>query len=97
MVRAAIERCAVAAFAFMAAATWLGVGLVHGLLCLSVALLASFAVRLYQRRSDSHARAASRRRHRPRPRPANGQPARARHYDADREDFDWPSIGDAAW
>lgn len=96
MARSVAERYAVAAFAFMAAATWLGVGLVHGLLCLLVALVGAQAMRIYQRRSDSRARTSARRR-RARPRPATERPQRSRLYDSDTEEFDWPTAGDAAW
>ncbi len=97
MLRSVIERYAVAAFAFVAAAAWLGVGMIHGLLCLLTALVASQAVRLYQRRDDSRARAATRRRHRARPRPAADRAERRSLYDADQVAFDWPTAGDAAW
>lgn len=97
MTRSVTERYAVGAFAFMAAAAWLGVGLIHGLLCLFVALLGSQATRLYQRRNDSRAEATTQRRERSRPRPAAARPARSGLYDADREDFDWRPASDAAW
>lgn len=97
MARSATERYAVAAFAFMAAATWLGVGLIHGLLCLLVAGLAAQAVRIYQRRSDSRERAVAQRRHRRRQRPAENRSPRSGLYDADRADVDWQAAGDAAW
>lgn len=97
MVRSVAERYAVAAFAFMAAATWLGVGVVHGLLCLLVALVASQAVRIYQRRSGTRAAATSRQRRRTRPAQRTERPRRAGLYDAGTDDFDWPTAGDAAW
>ncbi len=56
MVRAFAERYAVAAAAFLAAAVWLGVGVIHGFACLFVFVLVAQAVRLYQRRTDSPAR-----------------------------------------
>jgi hypothetical protein len=92
MLRSALERSAVAAVAFVAAATWLGVGLTHGLACLLVAGIASLGTRAYQRRSRVDARRRSRRPvaetrrapSRPRPEPLES-------------DFDWPTAGDAAW
>ena len=51
MVRSMAARCAVGAFAFTAAATWLGVGVIHGVICLLVAFLGSQVTRLYQRRT----------------------------------------------
>jgi membrane protein implicated in regulation of membrane protease activity len=45
-----IARYLVAAFAFIAAATWVGISLTGGLKCLFVFVLALQAVRLYQRR-----------------------------------------------
>ena len=56
MVRAVAERYAVAAAAFLAAAGWLGVGLIDGFECLFAFVLAAQAVRLYQRRTDPPAR-----------------------------------------
>ena len=99
MARLVAERYAVAAFGFIAAATWLGVGLIHGLLCLLASLLAAQATRIYQRRSDSRSRVSARQRHRERarPRPVAERPQRSRLYDGDGEDFDWPTAGDAAW
>ena len=61
MVRSAAKRYAVAATAFLAAATWLGVSVIHGLACLLVFVLALQAAGLYQRRrrSGSHRRRGS--------------------------------------
>jgi len=97
-VRSMSERYAVGAVAFMAAATWLGIAVVHGLLCLLVAFLGSQGTRLYQRRNGSRAQAATRRRHSapPRQQPAE-RPARSSLYDADRDDADWRPAADAAW
>jgi len=97
MVRSAAERYVVGAFAFMAAATWLGIGLIHGFLCLFVAVLASLATRIYQRRSGSSARASRRRAPAARRRPPAERPSRAGLYDSDREDWNWPTASDAAW
>ncbi len=99
MVRSVAERYAVAAVAFMAAATWLGVGLVHGLLCLLVALVAVHATRIYQRRNDARTRVTSRRRHRTRRPAADRRPQRSGLYDADTEALDWGAgaVGDGAW
>jgi hypothetical protein len=85
MVRSVTERYVVAAFAFMATATWLGVALIHGLLCLLVALLASQAVRLYQRRTDTRGRATTRRRRPLRQRPVEDRRSRSKLYDAQGE------------
>jgi hypothetical protein len=63
--RSVAERYLVAAFAFMAAAIWLGVSLTSGFACLFVFVLASQAVRLYQQRSGSDSRHAGSRRERP--------------------------------
>jgi hypothetical protein len=106
-------RYAVAAFAFMAAATWLGVGLTSGLTCLCVFVLAFQAVCLYQRRSGARSRRAGSRRERPfREEPASASdtdsrtPAAsgsdrsrlsARFYDGDREEVGWPVANEAAW
>ena len=63
--RSVAERHLVAAFAFMAAAIWLGVGLTNGFACLLVFVLASQAVRVYQQRSGSDSRRAGSRQERP--------------------------------
>jgi hypothetical protein len=111
--RSVVGRYLVAAFAFLAAAVWLGVSLKSGFTCLLVFVLAFQAVRLYQRRSDS-------RRRRPRStreRPSLYEPARAEEtivsspapsrrvrpqpsdaiYDGDREDAGWPVASEATW
>jgi hypothetical protein len=103
----------VAAFAFMAAATWVGISLTGGFTCLFVFVLAFQAVRLYQRRSDSRSRRSSSRHERPsRYEPVLAEektitsPARPRSdrsrsagrvYDADREQIGWPVASEAAW
>lgn len=69
-----------AAFAFMAAATWLGVGVLNGLLCLLAALVALQAATLRQRRHDSRTRRRPRPGGRARPDEA---PRPAAVYDAD--------------
>lgn len=97
MNRSVTERYAIAAAAFMAAAVWLGVGLVNGFLCLFVFLLAGQAVRIYQRRDDARERAVDRRRQQTRRRPAAERPSRSVPYDTDREQLDWQAVGDAAW
>jgi hypothetical protein len=97
MVRSVTERYLVAAFAFMAAATWLGVALIHGFICLLVALLASQAWRLYQRRADVRARTATRRR-RPSPqRPVEHRLPRPEPYDGRAESPKMGRQGDVAW
>lgn len=113
MARSMAARYLVAAFAFMAAAAWLSVGLKGGFTCLLVSVLAFRAVHLYQRRNDSRNRRA-------RPRPGRGpihEPAPAepsnpspsgpagperprrsgRIYDSDREDFGWAVASEATW
>ncbi len=96
MVRSMAERYLVGTFAFMAAATWLGVGVIHGLMCLLVALAGSQGMRIYQRRG-TRAHSAERRVHAARrPRPAE-RPDRSRPYDADRADYDLRPASDAAW
>lgn len=97
MVRSVAERYAVGVFAFMAAATWLGIGVVHGLLCLFVALLGSHGMRLYQRRNGSRAQSTTRRAQAARPRRTADRASSSELYDADRQDFDWRAAGDAAW
>ena len=96
MVRSVAERYTVAAFAFVAAATWLGVGVVHGLLCLFVAALAAQATRFQQRRRDARSRASARRRARARRPPAAHRPQRSRPYDTGAEIVDWAAVGDGA-
>lgn len=113
MTRSVAERYLVAAFAFMAAATWLGVGLQAGFECLLVFCLAFQAVRLYQRRTGSRGRAAKRRRDRGRLyAPTSAEPHdmsplaapgsdRARRsgrvYDGGHEDSGWPVATEATW
>lgn len=112
MVRLVAARYLVAAFAFMAAATWVGVSLTGGFMCLFVFVLALQAVRLYQRRSDSRDRRSNSRRERP----SGHEPERAaemsassapparrdrsrpsgRVYDGDREELSWP-VPSATW
>jgi hypothetical protein len=112
-VRSVAERYAVAAFAFMAAAVWLGVGLTHGFACLLVFVLAVQAVRLYQRRSEARDRAGASSRDRrsrservpaeersasSRRRPTSGRPSSSGLlYDGDRQEPGWPVAGEAAW
>ncbi len=68
--RSMAARYLVAAFAFLAAAIWLGVGLKNGFVCLLVFVLASQAVRLYQLRTGSSGhRADARQERRSRERP----------------------------
>jgi hypothetical protein len=97
MARSVIERYAVGALAFMAAATWLGVGVTHGLFCLVVAFGASQAVVVYQRRNRSRARTtATRDRERTRRRPpVEDRSTRSELYDG--EYVEWRAAGDAAW
>ena len=91
MLRSAAERYAVGAMAFVAAATWLGVGVTHGLLCLFVAFVGTQGMRAYQRRTE--ARASVRRRNRA---PQRHREARLTPSDRyDDEDFDWPAVRDA--
>jgi hypothetical protein len=65
VVRSVVARYVVAAFAFIAAATWVGVSLTGGLKCLFVFVLALHAVRLYQRRHDQRSRRPASRCERP--------------------------------
>jgi hypothetical protein len=97
MTRSVAERYAVGAFAFMAAATWLGVGLTHGLMCLFVALLGSQATRIYQRRHDARTRSTAQRSQRTRRPPAQERRQRSDVYDAGAEDYDRRAVADAAW
>jgi hypothetical protein len=76
--RSVAERYLVAAFAFMASATWLGVSLTSGFACLFVFVLAQQAGRLYQGRTNSRSRSTGSRPKRPaRRRPASGGTRRA--------------------
>lgn len=108
-----VARYLVAAFAFMAAATWVGISLTGGFTCLLVFVLAFQAVRLYQRRSDPRSRPASSRRERP----ARHEPVQTeerissspppirrarsqpsgRVYDGDREQIGWSVASEATW
>lgn len=110
MARSVIERYLVAAFAFMAAATWLGVGLQGGFTCLLVFVLALQAVRRLQGRKDSRSRNLGRRRVRDRHyNPASGGPKETspsaasgirrstRLYDGGREEPGWPVASEATW
>ncbi len=113
MVRSVAERYLVAAFAFMAAATWFGVSLTSGFACLFVFVLAFQVVRAYQRRSRSRTRnagSAAERRSRYEyrsveetdlPVPAARESDRARSsrrvYDGDRENLGWPVASEATW
>jgi hypothetical protein len=110
--RSLAARYLVAAFAFMATATWVGVSLTGGFTCLFVFVLALQAVRLYQRRTDSRHRSGSRR-ERPSgrerewaeegsassPSPARRDRSRpsGRVYDGDREELGWPMASEATW
>ena len=110
MARSVAGRYLVAAFAFMAAATWLGVGLKGGFTCLLVFVLAFQAVRLSQGRNDSRSRRAGSRRERsPRYEPLTGEETDLllpeasgrdrsrpsnRVYDGDQE-FGWPMASEA--
>lgn len=112
MARSIAARYAVGAFAFMAAATWLGVGLISGLSCLFVFVLAFQAVRVYQGRSSSAARRRGSRRERPSRHErasvekressppgasrTDRQRPRGRIYDGDREEFGRP-VASEAW
>lgn len=112
MARSVAKRYLVAAFAFMAAAIWLGVGLTSGFACLLVFVLALQAVRLYQRRSTVRSRRTRSRREQPsryesspeekdRPLPAAPGRHRARPsghvYDGGREEIGWPVPSEATW
>ena len=107
-----IARYLVAAFAFIAAATWVGISLTGGLKCLFVFVLALQVVRLYQRRSDARSTRSRARRERPsRDQAALAEeniispPALARRdrsrssgvYDSNREMDGWPVAREAAW
>ena len=113
MARSIAARYLVAAFAFMAAATWNGVSLSGGFTCLFVFVLALQAVRRYQRRGDPRGRRSGPGRERPQRREPEGpeelvaspaRPARrersrstGRLYDGNREEIGWPVAGEAAW
>ena len=112
MARSVAERYLVAAIAFVAAATWFGVGLEDGFACLLAFVLALQAVRLYQRRSSVRSRRAPSRRERPsryesspeekeRPLPAASGRDRTRPsghvYDGGREEIGWPVPSKATW
>jgi hypothetical protein len=86
-VRSVAARYLVAAFAFMAAAIWLGVGMTSGFACLFVFVLASQAVRLYQLRSGSSGHRASSRRERP----ARERPSRPKRESAKERDISIPA------
>ena len=110
MARSLAARYLVAAFAFMAAAVWLGVGLTNGFTCLFVFVLALQGVRLYQSRRDSRRRRPGSHRERPSryesgtgeetelaPEVAAGRVrsrSSGRIYDSDQE-FGWPITSDA--
>lgn len=113
MARSVIERYLVAAFAFLAAAAWLGVGLENGFACLFAFVLTFQAVRVYQRRSDVRSRRAPSRRQRPTrheppsvegremPAPVNSgrDPAKrsSQLYDGDRDGIGWAIPSEATW
>jgi hypothetical protein len=113
VVRAVAQRYAVAAAAFLAAAVWLGVGVIHGFMCLFAFVFVAQAVRLYQRRTDSPARghASSPSRHSARPRStveerdpaprgtrsAKPPTSHGRIYDSDREEPAWQVSSEPAW
>jgi hypothetical protein len=105
-------RYLVAVFAFMAAATWVGVSLTSGFTCLLIFVLAFQVTRLYQRRSDSRSRGSRAKReravqHEPdwaEERIESASPARrdrsrpaGRVYDGDREELGWPVAREATW
>jgi hypothetical protein len=109
--RSVAERYLVAAFAFMAAATWLGVSLTAAFTCLLVFVLAFQAVRLYQRRSASRSRrsrsARVRRSHHESevaqdtdisvraPSTRDRSRSGGRLYDEEREEVGWPVSSEA--
>ena len=112
MARLVAERYLVATFAFLAAATWLGVGLENGFACLLVFVLSLQAGRLYQRRSSVRSRRAPSRRARPSdyepspeetdtPLPVTSGRDRTRRsgrvYDGGREEIGWPVAGEVTW
>jgi hypothetical protein len=107
-----VARYLVAAFAFIAAATWVGISLTGGLECLFLFVLALQAVRLYQRRSDLRSRRSPSRRERPSrdqaalaeeqiissPAPPRRDRSRSSGvYDSSREADGWPLASEAAW
>jgi hypothetical protein len=111
--RLVAARYLVAAFAFMAAATWFGVGLKSGFGCLFVFVLALQVVRLYQRRSAAGGRRTGPRRERRSGfKPVSGEETELllpvlsgsdrsrpsrRVFDSDREEFGWPVASEAIW
>lgn len=111
MARSAVKRYLVAAFAFMAAAIWFGVGLKNGFACLLVFELALQAARLYQRRSSVHSRRAPAGRERPSSYPTGlveteahsmgarrtRTPSSGRVYDGRGQDIRWPVATEATW
>lgn len=113
MARSVVERYLVAAFAFMAAATWFGVGLQKGFTCLLVFVLALHAARLYQRRKESRSHGLGNRRdRRPRYDPASHEPRdmspsaaskvdrpqrSTRLFDGGREETGWSVASEATW
>lgn len=111
MARSVAARYLVAAFAFMAAATWLGVGLKGGFECLLVFVLALQTAHLYQRRQETRSRRVRQRQHRPSDdlasteaqdiSPSASASDRLRRagrvYDGGREGLDWPVPSEATW
>lgn len=111
MARSVAERYLVAAFAFMAAATWLGVSVIGGFVCLFVFVIAFQAVRVYQRRRRPVDRRGRPRRESvyiydpasveaqdlsPSVAQGRGRSRRAgRVYDGAREGVSWPVVGEA--
>jgi hypothetical protein len=109
--RSVAQRYLVAAFAFTAAATWLGVSVTGGFACLFVFVIAFQAVRVYQRRRRAGARRARSRREsvyiydppsaeaQGLSRPVaqgHGRPQRSgRLYDGARESAGWPVVSEA--
>lgn len=85
--RSVVARYLVPAFAFMAAAIWLGVGLKSGFACLLVFVLAFQAVRLYQQRSGSSGHRAGSRR----AQPSRKRPARHKRTSATERDISIPA------
>lgn len=111
MLRSVAERYLVAAIAFVAAATWFGVGLENGFACLLVFVLTLHAVRLYQRRSSVRSRRAGSRREGPSryessleekdtlPTSSGRDRPRpsGRVYDGGREEIGWSVASEATW
>jgi hypothetical protein len=112
-VASVVERYVLAVLAFVAAAVWLGVGLIHGFACLFAFVLTFQAVRLYQRRSDSKSRRtriSHERRSRDKlavtqerdvstaaRRGGRRSIPSGRVYDGDLEESDWPVSREARW